>query len=288
MIFQAVAILTFLALGILGFWQAAQAPIGLHFLLYLIPILLAFIFVPLVGYRAYALWRASYLLERDGIYLRWGLREEIIPMDVISWVRPSQELDMAIPRPWFRWLGAVLGVRRFPDGTRVEFMAAQAKQFILIAASDQIFAITPENPDEFLLSFQRFAELGSLTPLTAHSVYPANLLRRVWAARSARYLLLAGLVITISLLVIVSLVVPSTLTISLGFDPDGFPTEPVPSIFLLLLPLLDSIYYFTSSLFGLYLFRSEERQPLAYLLWGSGVVTGLLFLMAVVFILRAS
>lgn len=288
MIFQVVAILILLAMGILGFWQAAQAPIGLHFLLYLVPILLAFIFVPLVGYRAYALWRASYLLERDGIYLRWGLREEIIPMDVVSWVRSSQELDTPIPRPWFRWPGAVLGVRRFPDGTRVEFMAAQAKQFILIAASDQIFAITPANPDEFMLSYQRFAELGSLTPLTAHSVYPANLLRLVWAAPPARYLLLAGLVISISLLVVVSLVIPSNLTISLGFDPDGLPTEPVSSVFLLLLPLLDSIYYFTSSLFGLYLFRTEERRALAYLLWGSGVFTGLLFLMSVVFMLRAS
>lgn len=288
MIFQIVAILILLALGILGFWQAAQAPIGLLFLLYLVPILLAFIFIPLVGYRAYALWRAYYLLERDGIYLRWGLREEVIPMDVVSWVRPSQELDTPIPRPWLRWPGAVLGVRQFLDGTRVEFMSAQAKQFILIAASEKIFAITPENPDEFMLSYQRFAELGSLTPLTAHSGYPANLLRRVWAAQPARYLLLSGLVISLSLLVVVSLVVPSTLTISLGFDPDGFPTEPVPSVFLLLLPLLNGIYYFTSSLFGLYLFRTEERQLLAYLLWGSGVFIGLLFFVAVVFTLRAS
>ncbi|MGB5845209.1 MAG: PH domain-containing protein [Anaerolineales bacterium] len=288
MILQVAAILVLLALGTLGLWQAAQAPIGLIFLLYLIPILLVLILVPLISYRAYALWRASYLLERDGIYLRWGLREEIIPMDVVIWVRSSQELETPLPLPRFRWPGAVLGVRQLPDGTRVEYIAAQASQFILVAASDRIYAISPANPQEFMLAYQRFAELGSLTPLTAHSIYPANLLRRVWAAPAARYLLIAGFGISILLLVLVSLSVPSNLTISLGFNPDGTSSGPVPSVYLLLLPILNGIFYFANALFGLYLFRAENRQTLAYLLWGSGLFTGLLFVIAVVLILTAS
>jgi hypothetical protein len=288
MISQVAAILVLITVGILGLWQAVQAPIGLGFLLLLIPVLLALIFVPLITYRTYALWRASYLLERDGIYLRWGLREEIIPMDVVTWVRPSQELDSPIPRPWFRWPGAVLGVRKLPDGTRVEYLAAQASQLILIATDDQFYAITPANKEEFMLAYHRFAELGSLTPLTAHSVYPANLLRQVWAASPARYLLLAGFIIAILLLVFVSLSVPSSLTISLGFNPDGTPSDPAPSVYLLLLPLLNGIFFFANALFGLYLFRAADRQTLAYLLWGSGLFTGLLFVTAAVLILRVS
>ena len=141
LVFQIIAILVLLALGILGLWQAAQSAIGIYFLLYLIPILLALIFIPLIAYRTYALWRASYLLERDGIYLRWGLREEIIPMDAVTWVRPSQELDISIPRPWFRWPGAVLGVQKLPDGTQIEFLSAKASQLILIAADDKLYAM---------------------------------------------------------------------------------------------------------------------------------------------------
>ena len=76
MVLQIFLILVLLALVVLGLWQAAQAEIGPGFLLYLIPIVLGLIFIPLLAYRTYALWRASYLLERDGIYLRWGLREE--------------------------------------------------------------------------------------------------------------------------------------------------------------------------------------------------------------------
>jgi hypothetical protein len=287
LIVQIVAILVLLFLGIFGLWQAAQSPIGLEFLLYLVLVLLASIFIPLIGYSAYALWRASYFLERDGIYLRWGLREEVIPMDVVTGVHSSQELEFNLPRPWIRWPGAVLGMRQLPDGTRVEYLAAQSKHLILISTADRIYAISPANPEEFMLAYYRFAELGSLTPLTPHSVYPANLLRRVWASPFARYLLLGGLLVTLILLVLVSLYIPSNSVISLGFNPDGEPSEKVPSVYLLLLPVLNSIFCFANAIFGLYLFRAEERRTLAYLLWGSGLLTAILFIIAVIFIIRA-
>ena len=103
LIVQIGAILLLIAVAVLGLWQVAQAPIGLEFLLYLLPVFIAAIFIPLFGYRAYALWRAYYLIERDGIYMRWGLREEVIPMDVVHWVRSSQEMETHLPKPWLRW-----------------------------------------------------------------------------------------------------------------------------------------------------------------------------------------
>ncbi len=287
LITQIAAILILLALGILGLWQAARAPIGLEFLLYLIPVLLAVILIPLVGYRGYALWRASYLLERDGIYLRWGLREEVIPMDIVTRVRFAQDLETNLPRPWFRWPGAVLGIRTLPDGTKVEYLSAHLNRLIIISVGERIFAISPSNPEEFMLAYQRFAELGSLSPLAAFSVYPANLLRRIWASTSARYLLLVGLLLSILLLVLVSLYVPSLSTISLRLNQDGSPSETVPSVYLLLLPVLNGIFYFAYALFGLYLFRVDERRTLAYLLWVGGLFTAFLFLIAVIFIIRA-
>jgi hypothetical protein len=287
LIAQIAAILIALSLGIFGLWRASQAPIGLEFLLYLLPVLLAFILVPLIGYRTYAQWRAYYLLERDSIYLCWGLREEVIPMDSVTWVRSERDLDTSLPRPRVRWPGAVLGVRKLPDGTRVEYIAAHSSQLILISAGDQIFAISPSNPEEFMHTYHRFAELGSLTPPAAYSVYPANLLRRIWASPSARYLLLAGLLASVLLLVVVSLYVPSLTTISLRLNPDGSPAEMVPAVYLLLLPVLNGIFYFANALLGLYLFRFDERQTLAYMLWGSGLVTALSFFIAMVFIIRA-
>jgi hypothetical protein len=287
LIAQIGAILLLVLVGALGLWQAAQSPIGLGFLLSLIPVLLAMILMPLIGYRTYALWRAYYLLERDGIYLRWGLREEVIPMDLVTWVRLEEDLETRIPRPWFRWPGAILGVQTLPDGTKVEYLAAQSKQLILISAADRLFAISPSNPEEFLLAYLRFAELGSLTPLAAHSAYPANLLRRIWVSPYARYLLLGGLIASILLLVLVSLNIPTLSTISLRLNQDGSPTEMLPSAYLLLLPVLNGIFFFANALLGMYMFRSEGQRNMAYLLWGSGLFTALLFLIAVIFVIRA-
>ena len=282
-----IGILAAIAVGFLGLWQAASAQIGLSFLLILIPILIALVLAPLFGYRAYALWRASYTLQRDGIQLKWGLREETISMDSINWVRDSQELSANLPLPRLRWPGAILGVRHLPDGTQIEYLSAQSNQMILVSAAERIYAISPANPEEFLLAYQRFAELGSLTPLPPHSAYPANLLRRVWASSPARYLLLSGLLVSLVLLVLVSLSVPSTPEISLGFNSDGTPSEMAPSVYLLLLPVLNTLFYMAEWLFGLYFFRSDETRTLAYLLWGSGLFTAVLFIIAALFILGA-
>ena len=282
-----IGILAAIAVGFLGLWQAASAQIGLSFLLFLIPILIALVLAPLFGYRAYALWRASYTLQRDGIQLKWGLREETISMDSINWVRDSQELSANLPLPRLRWPGAILGVRHLPDGTQIEYLSAQSNQMILVSADERVYAISPANPEEFLLAYQRFAELGSLTPLPPHSAYPANLLRRVWASSPGRYLTLSGLLVSLVLLILVSLSVPSRPEISLGFNSDGTPSEMAPSVYLLLLPVLNTLFYMVEWLFGLYFFRSDETRTLAYLLWGSGLFTAVLFIIATLFILGA-
>lgn len=285
---QILAILVSLAAAIFGLWKASGAEIGLPFLLYLVPVFLGLVLVPLIGYRAYALWRASYALQRDGILLKWGLREEIVPIDTINWVRSSLELEQKLPLPRFRWPGAVLGVRQLPDKKQIEYISAQSDPVILIAAGERIYAISPAEPQEFILAYQRFAELGSLAPLTARSVYPAYLLRRVWTSLPARYLLLSGLAISLLLFVFVILSVPSRPEISLGYNADGTPSEKGPSVYLLLLPVLNGIFYFSETLLGLYFFRSEGRKSLAYLLWGSGVFTALLFIIASYLLLEAN
>jgi hypothetical protein len=287
MIMQIAAILLLIIIGALGFWLTMQSPIGLGFLLYLIPLLLALILIPLISYRAYSLWRAAYHLERDGIYLRWGLREEIIPMDLVTWVRTEEELEVKLPRPLFRWPGAILGVSTLADGTKVEYLAAQSNRLIIISAGERLFAISPSNLEEFFLAYHRFAELGTLTPLTAYSAYPANLLRRIWGSPPARYLLLGGLLTSILLLVFVSLYIPNLTTVSLRLNQDGTPTEMLPSVYLLLLPVLNGVLFLANALLGMYLFRWDERQPLAFLLWGSGLFTSFLFLISAIFVIRA-
>ncbi len=277
-----------------GLWRASQAEIGLSFVLYLLPTLLAVVIGPLLVYRYLALRGASYRLERDGISLRWGLRAEDIPIDTVSWVRTASELGRSLPLPWLRWPGAMLGVRRLPNGTTIEYMAADLQRLVLVATTQCVYALSPEDPSAFLAAYQRLTEMGSLTPLAARSVHPTFLLARIWRTASARYLLLGGLALNLFLLVWVTAVAPGRAQVILGFQRGG---ETMPGIRLLLLPVLSSFSFLVDFFVGLFFYRRDvvhqadippERAPylvLAYLLWGSGVLTPLLFIAAVVWIL---
>jgi hypothetical protein len=336
LVIQGIAALLLAFAGGVGLWQAFNVAIGPVFLVYLFLSILALSLVPVLFYRAYALGGAFYALERDGIRLHWGLRSEDIPMDAVLQVQRASGASEAFPLPWLRWPGSILGVRYLSDSRRIEFMASSSSLMVLITTADHTFVISPEDADSFLHSFQRFTELGSLSPLPARSIYASFLLARVWNTRIARYLLLAGLALSLILLAWVSLVVPTRAQIILGPFSHG---ESTAAVHLLLLPVLNSFIYLVDLILGLFFFRMEDSrsslqarsgknlsqidttplaeldprtqvadsgtptgkpsqpglrlapssingQILAYLLWGSGVLSPLLFLVAVLFILQ--
>ncbi|MGD2156474.1 MAG: PH domain-containing protein [Anaerolineales bacterium] len=286
-IFHFVAIALLIAGGIWGVWQAVHTDVGPKFLLYLSPALLTISFVPLLMYRVYALRNARYALNREAFRLQWGLRVELIPMRAVEWVGSSADLHGTLRLPLLRWPGSVLGRGELPDGRSIEFLASRGRNLILIATQNQVFAVSPEEPDQFTHAYQRLTELGSLAPLEAQSSYPAFLLVRFWQARPARYITLTGVLLSLGLLAWVSLSIPKYDQISLGFNPEGAPRVPIPGVRLLLLPLLNTFYFIFNLFVGLYFFRREESQPLAYLLWITSALVACLFLVAVYFILRA-
>ena len=292
-----------------GFLLATRAVVSLFFLIFLIPALVALSLIPVFLFRAYSLYRAQYILERDGLSLRWGLRGEDIPMNAVMWVYPARAWEYPLPRPWVYWPGAVLGTRRLPNRAVVEYMAGDMHNLVLVATTGRIFAISPRNPVEFMRTYQSLAELGSLAPLRARSSYAASLLTRVWDARAARFLLVAGISLAVLLLALVGVALPFRDSIFLGFRPDGTPRELVPSVQLILLPVLNISIYVADVLVGLFFFRQGELKApgeptqadgfqesggtianigteMAYLLWVSSVITGLLFLSALYFIVR--
>ena len=193
-IFHITALLILSVAGIWALWQAASTDIGPSFLFYLLLALLTVAAVPLIAYRAYALQSGAYTMERNGLHLRWGLRLEVIPMDKVVWVHRDTDLSAPVPRPWLRWPGAVLGVRRLSGGEELEYMATTTRGVIVIATGDKYFAISPEDPQAYLLAYQRFSEMGSLAPLPAKAQYPTFIFAQVWRTPAARALLLAGLI----------------------------------------------------------------------------------------------
>ncbi len=286
LLLQGTASLFLMAIGALALSKASQVEAGPQLWVYLLLASLMLIPLPLLAYRIYALWRAHYGLERDGLRLRWGLRAEDIPLTDIEWVRPATDLVGRLPLPLFCWPGAVLGTRRVRGLGVVEFFAVDRSHLVLVGTYSKIFAISPSDPVEFIRIFKSVTELGSLSPITAQSAYPALLVGGAWSDPAARILIVSGLVLELALLAWVALAIPSRTNISLGFSPSGQPAVPGPAVRLMLLPVLNTINLMVDLLAGLFFFRRIELKPLAYLMWAGAVISPLLLLAAVYIILR--
>jgi hypothetical protein len=287
LIFHLVSILLLFLAGSFGLWRATRASIGPLFLLFIFLSLLSFLIILFLVYRAYTLRNANYTLMRDGIQLRWGLRYEDIPITAIDWVHPATELETRLPYPRFRWPGALLGTLRFSEDVKIEFLASSSRNLVLIATSERLYAISPADLNTFLYTFQRCTELGSITPLKARSIYPAIYLRLVWSTLPVKLLILNGVIFSSALLVLISLATPKLTLMLTTSKIDVAPWGGISSTQLLLLPVFNAIIFLTNLLLGLYFFRHQESQPLAYLLWGSGVLTPLLLSISVIILLQS-
>jgi hypothetical protein len=266
-----------------GFSNLFGAGGGLNFVVYLLAGLIGLAPIPILGYRAYALYRAQYILDRDSLELRWGLRDEDIPLTDIEWVRSTRDLTEPLGLPAMTLPGAILGLRRHRDLGVVEFLASDRKKLLLVATAKRVYAISPAKPLEFTQTFARAVELGSLTPAQPRSQYPSFLLTQAWQSGLVRFLWLAALFLNIGLIAWVSLLVPAVSKIALGFRPDRTP-DAVSSIQLVILPLVSVFLSVAGWTTGLSFYRWEKRRALSVIIWASGALTSLLFLVAVLFI----
>ena len=278
-----VLIALFSAITTWGLFGVSGAEVGPTFMLYILLTLMAAVPIPVLGYRLYALLRANYNLERETLHIFWGLRVEDIPLSDIEWVRPASDLTIPIRLPRFRLPGSVLGLRRHPDLGTVEFLASDANELLLIATARRVFAISPKDPRRFAREFQLATELGSLSPSQAHSTYPSFIVAEAWKSLLVRYLWISGLLLNIGLLAWTSFLIPSLSGIPLGFDVNGLPQGPFPAVQLMLLPLISAALFLIGFILGLYFYRWEEQRVLAFIIWVSGTVTSILFLIAVLF-----
>jgi hypothetical protein len=275
------------SVSVLALWLTFQTPVGLLFAAYVLLFFATAIPTPILAYRAYALARANYLLDRNSLRLMWGLRVEDIPVTDVEWIRPVAGLLAPINLPWLRLPGSILGVTRQPDIGRVEFLASEAGTLLLVATARQIFAISPENPAAFAAAFQKITEMGSLQPAQGLSQYPSFVVVRAWDSLVVRFTWLAGIFLNIGLLVWVSTLISTVKRVPLGFAPNGLPLEAVAAAQLILLPFLSILIFITGWLAGLFFYRKPELQVLALAVWVSSTLTALLFLIALFALITA-
>jgi hypothetical protein len=278
--------LILILLGLSGFlliFALDQQSSG-FFVLALLGAVIALIPIPFILYATYALLRAKYMLDREGLKLRWGLRVVDIPMPDIEWVRMANANQAKLPTPAWSFTGLMRGVRHSPDLGEVEFLASDQNRLVLVGTTHKVFAISPENPNDFLRTFQSAFELGSITPLNPISKQAGTFFSAVFANRRARLLIILEGVLILALLVTVAVIIPSRPTITLGYQPAGLQTSSSPSDRLLLLPVLSFFALVVDLSLGFFLFRSKRTRDVAYLILTSGLIAPVLFFFSLLFL----
>lgn len=277
-----------LLLAALGWnlYSLLRVPAGPPFVVHLLLSLIAFAPLPPAAYRAYALWKAAYVLDREKLHLHWGLRDEQIPLNNIEWVRPASALTHPLRLPPMAFPGAVLGLQRHPDLGVVEFLASDRKNLLLVGTARRVYAISPQRASEFVQAFAHAIEMGSLSPAEPRSVYPSFIVAEAWKSGLVRYFWLAALFLNLGLFVWVGLLIPALPAVALGFRPDHSPAI-VPSTQLIILPLVSASLALMGWGAGLYFYRWERQRVLSLTVWASSALMSLLFLISVWFILAA-
>lgn len=278
-----VLILFCLSLIAIAVWQMNEVSAGgERFVVALLLALAGLLPLPWLAYHLYALQNAVYLLDRDKLTLRWGLRLEQIPIADVEWVRPAGAQTHA-PHPPLHLPGLILGRRRHAPWGEVEFLASNAQNLLFVGSARRVYAISPANASAFLTAFRRVLESGSLIAAPAQSVYPSFVVAQAWHSPWARFCWTAAFLVNLGLLLWTGWLMASLPRVSLGFLPNLQPAEPVPGEYLLLLPVISLFFLFAGWVAGLFLYRRAEQRPLAHTLWLGNLVGSSFFLLALYF-----
>jgi hypothetical protein len=260
---------------------AIDQPAGLAAIIALLLALAFSLALPFLFYRLYSLVKSGYWVSREGLQLRWGLRQVDLPYANIVDVARLAEVENPLSFPRWIWPGAVSGQVQNEELGLVEFLAADRQDLVLIGTKDRVFAISPHNAKDFVASLKRESLRGSLRPLRPRSISPSFVLVEAWGKRPVRRLLLAGAGLAVALLLLAAVVAPGSQGVSLGFNADGTPLPTVAGVQLFLLPALNLFFYMGNLMLGMLFYREEGGINFSTLLWGSSLVSSFLFLGAI-------
>jgi hypothetical protein len=283
-LFHSIAIILLLLFSLFFLSQLIDSTTTLHFFFYLIPALVCIILALLIANRLYVLRTITYLINRDSIQITWGIRYEQISIGSILWIELNSDLANPIQTPRYYIPGLLIGSYDLAENQKIEFIASDESKLVLIATSDRIFVISPAKPEEFLMTFQKITELGSLSQSVSQSIYPSHPFHQVWSNSLTRILMIVNLVLIIGLVILVSLLITANNFLPLGFLSYGSHAEIVPSKRLLLLLIINSSFFVVNLLLGIFFFQDKKTRIYSFLLYFSNVFTSIIFLLSILFI----
>jgi hypothetical protein len=284
------AIFALLTAALFGLIQVSRASLSLLTVLW---ILLPLLGVPLslfLLYDLYGLLTARYLLDRDGLRVRWGWAVEQLPIGKIRSMRAiGRQEGLSLLASGVRWPVTTVGSSQSEGGAKLDyFLGLGSEDLVLVEGDGRIILLSPVTAAGFLETYQQATMLGSLQPMQALSQRPRFAVMELLADRVGRLLLLAGIALPLILLGYLAVRVPDLpAQVPFGFNPQGLPETFAPPGRLLLLPLISSLCWLFNFSLGLWLYRQPAQRLLAYALWMASIIVGLLFWGAMLHLLSA-
>jgi len=275
----------------LSLFQLVTAALSPLMVLWFIIPLVSFPLLLLIFYRWYGLLSATYRINRDGFYLKWGLVFEQVPLSSVQSVeRVGLNRVSLRPEIGFWWPGCIVGRQELPEIGLVEFFTSMLGEAMLLVILDNgVFAISPRDPEAFELAFQSAERMGSLENVPRKSRRSNFVFSQLWSDRGARFLILVGALLPLIIFGYIALVVPGLpFEVPFGFAPSGIPDTFGSPGRLLLIPMVAGFCWFIDLIGGMWLYRQEEQRPLAYLLWTAAILVGSLFTGAIIHLLTAA
>ena len=266
-----------IAIG-LSLARLGQGLISLGSLIWIVALLLGLPLTLLVGYRLFGLATASYRVDRDGLYVRWGLVYEQLPIASVVSIEPAIKFG-GPQRPalgvW--WPGCLVGRGRTDQNQELVFFAGSGEQLIVRTRDGRFLVLSPPDSTAFQSAFLSATRMGALEVIAERSDRPDFLLTRIWKDQAARGLILAGLGLPLVGLTVLVLKAPGLPEqIPFGFGPGGEPGPLAPHGRLLLLPLIAGLAWLVDLVLGSWFYRRPSERPLSYALWSASVVAGAL------------
>ncbi len=252
---------------------------GIQYALLLIAMLILAVPLVFLLYRLYSLIFSSYDLRRDGLHIRWGQRREVIPLNAVEWIRRPQDMTCDVPWSVIPMPGAYLGTVPTKDGLTFEFLASDTETMLFLGTSRYIYAVSPEDPDEFMLGFERVLQLGALSNVRWESRRPANWVIEAWKDKPGRIFA----ILSVILLVLLFILVGSRFQVT----PTGEATG-TPGAVNMSLPLSAVIIWAAGSVLGLRLYQNANSRRTAELVWGATALAILQCLIAALLIFRTN
>ncbi len=239
--------------------------------------------LPLLAHLVYRTWSAfslEYWIDRDAVTIYWAGMRQVIPLTAIVQIIQGQVQDVG-KAGWQHWPapqvrpGRTLGMMNL-----TLFSTRPLTDCLLLDTGSAVFAISPQQQDEFLDMLQERYQLGPARDLTVAHVRPFWWRRIAQIDLPSAVLILGGIIGVLALFGLVMTRFPDLPgNLAFSYYNDGSPNVVREKSALFLLPTIGLLAWIVNGLWGAWM-AARDQQTGAYMLWGGAIVVEIVTFLA--------